>query len=235
MRKFLLLLIVIQPMLIFAQHQTYIISDIKLNIRFDTLSVDFFLGGKHASLPTKARLYFFDHDLHVYKPENVSPDTLFLFQPGKHHQINWKINEKAWKKDKMLSPLVVIGNPSSHHFGMGPEAALLSLLVPGLGDYFVEDTRYQRIKPYMRTAAVAAFLSAGIFASNQRYQTEPSYTDNGNIWKTGEVKYKFFRNDAELLIGTGVAIWLSDIIWVAIRGTNNRTLKKNFNTMIISL
>jgi len=235
MRKLFLLLIGIQPWLIYAQHQNYKISDVDLSIRFDTLSVDFFLGGKHATLPTSAQLYFFDQDLHIYKPENVSPDTLFLFQPGKQHHISWKINEKSWKKDKMLSPFVVVGNPSSHDFGMGPEAAFLSLVVPGLGNYFVEDTRYQRIKPYMRTAAVAAFLTAGIYASNQRYQTEPSYTDNGNIWKTGEVKYKFFRNDAELLIGTGVAIWLSDIIWVAIRGTNNRTLKKNFNTMIITL
>lgn len=206
--------------------------NLEMSARYDTLHLHFGLKGQGCDKQARPQLYFHDQDLKIYKPANQITDS--LMPSANELQISWKINPSSWKTDKQLKPFVVVGQTKDHHFGMGTEAALLSLMLPGLGDYFTGNTAQQHIKPWMRTLGVATLLSAGIYASSQRYRTEPRYFD-GRMWSSGKVVNKFFRNDAEILIGAGVALWLGDVIWVAIRGNQNRQLKKNFNTLIIQL
>ncbi len=230
----LFLLLGLEATLTTAQQTRCRAAELQLSARFDTLHLHFELSGQGCDKAARPQLYFHDQDFQIYKPANQITDSLRSFGGGNDMLISWKINPSSWKTDKQLQPFVVTGPAKDHYFGMGTEAALLSLMLPGLGDYFTGSTARQRIRPWMRTMGVAAFLSAGIYASGQRYRTEPRYFD-GRMWSSGEVVNKFFRNDAEILIGAGVALWLGDVIWVAIRGNQNRQLKKNFNTLIIQL
>jgi hypothetical protein len=131
----------------------------------------------------------------------------------------------------------------------GPENALLSLLVPGLGDYFVKDHREMLIKPYIKTAATLGLIGLGILASNKRHQ-EPMMSvkykteryDSNNDGKINyedathiievpivigtETKNWLFSNDAELFFIAGTILWIADVVWVLGQGSENEKYKQ---------
>jgi hypothetical protein len=138
----------------------------------------------------------------------------------------WDFSQDMRKIDVELHPYLIAGDISSHNFRSGPEAALFSLLVPGLGNYFVSDTRSQTIKPWMKTIGALGLIALGTYAANERYRDEPSlYGPSDKKWKEGDWHYKFFSSDAEIIIGLGAAIWVADIILVAIQGQHNKKLE----------
>lgn len=232
---FLFSILLFASISMFAQKNDYHIENIMMSFIDMQLKIDFDLIGKHKDQSQKVNLFFIDEGLRVYKPTSIQPETDHLFQPGKGKTILWNMTEDVKRLEKTYTPILIPGDPAKYHFGPGPEVALLSLLIPGLGDYALGQTKNERIKPIIRTLGAFGFIAIGGYASRERYRGEPSYTDHGTMWSSGTWNYKFFRNDAELLIGTGVAIWVADIIWVAIRGQKNKTLKKSLNSMIIVL
>ena len=114
----------------------------------------------------------------------------------------------------------------------------MAILIPGLGDYDMGGNSVQLIKPYKRTISALGLLAMGIDASQQRTRNEASLFFDGQMWKKwkqGEWNYLYFRNDADLQISAGIAIWIADIVWVAIRAQKNNTIRRNLNTVIIAL
>jgi hypothetical protein len=148
-----------------------------------------------------------------------------LVRPGTNRSITWDFAQDMSKIDVELHPYLIAGDVANHNFRHGPGAALFSLMVPGLGNYFVTDTRNQTIKPWMKTVGVLGLITLGTYAANERYRDEPSYGVNGGKWKEGDWFYKFFQADAELIIGLGVAVWVADVILVAIQGDHNKKLE----------
>jgi len=230
------LILFITLMLPFAgmAQETFRVSNLRLSSFNGTMEFRFDLKGNPAA-KTPVHLYFYDNDFRVYRASALVPEQGSLFAGGSNQRLLWEDASKLQKLDKPLVPVIITGNPANFRFGPGPEAALLSLVIPGLGDYVMGNTTGQTIQPWMRTAGAFGLLALGWHASSERYQGEPSFFNENRLWKTGDIHYRFFRNDAELLISAGIAIWVADVIWVSIRGHKNRSLRKNLNTLVIEL
>lgn len=222
-----------------SQTRNQAVYNIQYSAQANQLIINFDL--KPEKGPLQVGLYLLDKDLKAYKAMNVVPEGNQLFAPGQNHQLIWNIPPDINNRlEKTFIPLLVPGNVSDYNPGPGYEAAALSILIPGLGDYYMGGTSDQLIKPYMRTISALGLLALGIDASQQRTRNEPSLffderTQQWKKWKLGEWNYRYFRNDAELLISAGIAVWLADIVWVAIRGHKNNKIRRNLNTIVIDL
>jgi hypothetical protein len=223
---FITFVILLSACNLFAQKPRYEISNVQLDVSQNNLLINYDLNGKNTNEPTSVSLYFYDNNYHFIKPRHITPSTKILIPPGKNHQIVWNVTADMKSISGEITPLLIAGDPTQYRFGAGPAAGFLSLAVPGLGNYFVTNTRNQIIKPYMRTAAAYGLIYLGAIASRDRMRGEPSLTNDGGIWKMGDYQYKFFKNDAEYLISLGLAVWVADIIYVVIKGHRNAALKK---------
>jgi len=231
--KLLLVVLMLLPFWLLSQEKPSV-TNLHLSSFEGKLEFHFTLKGNSA-LPVPVHLYFYDSDYRLYRPLQTIPEQGSLMSSGTQHSMLWENAATLYKKGGTLTPVIITGNPADFRFGPGPEAALLSLVIPGLGDYVIGNTSEQTIQPWMRTVGAFGLLALGLHASEERYRGEPIYWNDNRIWKSGEIHYRFFRNDAELLIGAGIAIWVADVIWVSIRGNKNRSLRKNLNTLVFEL
>jgi hypothetical protein len=89
----------------------------------------------------------------------------------------------------------------------------------------------------MRTTASLGLVALGIIANQNRekyYTTSIAYKSNGyrdpggefkDIYDGYEYDYWLFKNDTEIFLISGLALWIADIIWVYAKGTENERLK----------
>jgi len=209
-----------------AQKPNYEISNVRLGADHHNVMITYDLIAKHTVEPVKVNLFFHDTKFRFLRPITVTPDVNAEVTPGIDRRFAWDVSKDLKMLTAEISPLLIPGDPKDYRFGAGPEAALLSLAVPGLGNYFVTNTRNQVIKPYMKTITALGLITMGYIAGRDRYRDEPSLTHNDGIWKMGEWHYKYFKDDAEFMISLGLAIWVADVIYVAIKGHQNAQLKK---------
>ena len=236
----LLIIILIFPVLLMAQSSNYRVQNLSLDVSDNKLYVNYDLVGKKSDEPIMVHLFFYDSQYRIYYPKALGPEPKQLVKPGLNHSIVWDYSKEMKKIDIELHPYLIPGKIASHNFGMGPEAALLSLAIPGLGNYFVTDTRTQLIKPWMKTISSFGLIALGSIAANDRYRDPPltkTIMVNGEekviTWGMGKWNYKYFNSDAEFLISAGLAIWLADVVFVAIKGNHNHKLKKKILGMSV--
>jgi hypothetical protein len=168
--------------------------------------------------------------------------------------IVWNVTEDMSALNRKLSPLIISDmGLSSQKIGSGPGNALLSVFVPGLGDYFVANRREMKFKPLYRTLIALGCTSLGTYAALNRSPGEPLYslsqdqtihhyndkpstpTYSYKFYGYGDTEYAFFKGDAEILLATGIAVWLYDVIWVYSKGSLNRKLKASMKTAPLTL
>jgi hypothetical protein len=232
--RLIIMLALLLPVSLTAQSKKYSIHNLTLQLNENQLQVQYDLIGKKTLEPVKVRLLFYDSQYRIYIPKAITPEAGLRVAPGSKRSIAWDFAQDMKKIDVGLHPYLIAGEVTAHNFGTGPEAALLSLAVPGLGNYFVTNTRHQSIKPWMKTISSWGLIALGTIAANERYRDDPELTlDDEKPWKMGDWNYKYFKSDAEFLISAGLAIWVADIVWVAIQGNHNRKLKKSILGMPI--
>lgn len=188
-------------------------------------------------------LQFLDEDYHLITPTLLTGDIGSAIPGEADRKIEWDIGNDIQLLGSNITPVLFV-DWTSKQFSKagGPRNALLSMLLPGLGDYFVADHRMMSFKPYMRTISSLGLIALGYWAGEQRYHAEgtnkpfahttPVYNEYGrrigyerifiDEYVEGDLQYQFFKGDSELLIGLGAAIWAADIIWVLARGTTNK-------------
>ncbi len=175
-------------------------------------------------------------------PDSVSGDFGPLIAVGKDKKIVWDIYREFDVVYGDFKPRVIIDAGDHRKHARGPEYAALSLLLPGLGDYFVTDARQLRIKPYYKTALTAGILGLSWAAYKNRMDVPAviappgyylsadappgekyKYFPDGYLVEPASTEYWLFHKDAEIILGIGIASWLFDVIWVARKGVvNNR-------------
>ncbi len=101
----------------------------------------------------------------------------------------------------------------------GPANVLLSLLVPGLGDHRVSFGERKGIGITISTYALAG-AGVGCLLYN-RYKPENPYENYLNYTMYG-------------CFAAAGAIWLSDIIWVAVKGAKNKKAAKEYERLHLS-
>lgn len=114
----------------------------------------------------------------------------------------------------------------------GSASALLSLLVPGSGDYFVNGSQGSmfgsNFNPVTTTISVYGFIGAGLYFKNKssiNYDLYHSSVDQAEIDKF----YALANNQNKtsyILMGTGAVLWLWDVIWTAKTGSENKKSKE---------
>jgi len=178
-------------------------------------------------------LLFVDEHYNYYRPEFISGDIGPGIAEGKEKKIIWDVFQDDIQLTRRIRPELLVDFKKRG----GPENALLSLLLPGLGDYFVEDIRSIGFKPYYRTAMTAGLIFLGIEALDKRIpekiirnESGKKYTLNDHsIINTGDIEFHdmepwLFKGDGELFMGLGIAMWLYDIYWVYKKGSENKAI-----------
>jgi len=148
-------------------------------------------------------------------------------QSGKGKVIYWDIQKDGALIDGEMAITVVTEsiNNQSGSVGGGPANALLSVLVPGLGNVMVQPNHRIGFRPLI-TVAYGGLLIYGLSQrsqSNKQYQLYQSQT----LEEQAEPYYtKANQARHQYLIATraAAAILVADVVYTAIKGTSN--LKK---------
>jgi len=191
-------------------------------------------------------LNFIDEEYHLVAPTTLSGNVGPGISSGMRNSIEWDITKDIQQLGSKITPVIFIDGVSKQFSNTGgPRNALLSILMPGLGDYFVADHSLMTFKPYMRTLSSLGLIGLGIYAGNQRYFAEGYYmtveTVVGSynqqfpadkykeVYIEGDLQYWLFKGDKEVFISLGAAIWFADILWVLAKGNNNIKFLKASN------
>ncbi|MCD4834284.1 MAG: hypothetical protein K8R31_10855 [Bacteroidales bacterium] len=233
MKKVLLpILIILIPVISFSQKS--LIKDINLDINNDDVIVNYNLTNKQ-NFTHFVDFVLIDKYRNVYIPENTVGSIGTNIKSGKN-SLSFNMLNQDFPLDRKLSPRIIL----DHNYKNGSKAALLSVLMPGLGDYFVENPKKMVIKPYYRTIAIGGFIALAIIADSKKsdvvYYEEtkwvpetwrnPGYWTTETAEKSNPNNYWLFRNDKEIFLGVAASLWVFDIFWVLTKGQQNQNIKK---------
>ena len=238
MKKCLTLIIILSNLIVNAQKNNLKIDNINLDVRDHVIFIHYDILNSDTSELFNVQLFFTDEAyVKYYFPSKVEGDIGIAVQGGQEKTIIWKVSEEMDEIPEKITPQLRLNDEKINFCDGGPSNAYLSLLVPGLGDYFVADHRNMKFKPYLRTLSSYGLIAMGIIASNYRTpvtkwvpafwkstSTGYKYID-GHYEELGDYNYLYFRNDAELFIAAGLSIWAIDILWVAAKGSKNKKYK----------
>ena len=228
-RLILFILLIFVQTLIIAQNSE--VRNVNLDIKNNKVYISYDLIGDDVN-NNNVELFFIDDRYNVKVPKKLNGDIGKGIEFGTNKTIEWDVFKDNITIAQKLQPKIIVNGIQKG----GPKNAFLSLLIPGLGDYFVKDHRKMIIKPYIRTAATLGLVASSIIANHNRekvdiYGWSQSYrgwnASNDPIWTVIGFDYNYwlFENDAEILLATGIALWLTDIIWVYAKGLENEKLK----------
>jgi len=177
------------------------------------------------------------------KNETINPITVFgdvgnEIKGGKNKKIVWDFIKDGVKlKGINLEADVTVASVKED--GGGPSNAFLSILIPGLGDRYVSNSRKAIIKPYFFTIATYGMLGMAIYESSQYNSYNDTYNNYSRLLSKDPSNTSFRNNmniasnnrDAALnnfiaFSAIGASIWAVDILWVTFKGIKNNNARK---------
>ncbi len=158
-----------------------------------------------------------------YVPVNIKGDLLRLNQ-GRNKKIEWDVLADGVQITESIQAIVEISARHSTKVIGGPSNALLSVLVPGLGDYFVDTQKDSKIPFYYITVTTYGLLYLGF---NQKVESDQSYEDYHKATTQVEMDLAYdAANEAHksfiLYTSLAATVWLGDIAWVTYKGFKNK-------------
>ncbi|MGC9342833.1 MAG: hypothetical protein ACP5E3_09040 [Bacteroidales bacterium] len=233
-----------------AQNKKLKIENVELEIKNNKVHIFYDIKNSNKDFHD-VKLNFINEDFYPVLPYALKGDIGDSISPGTNKMIEWDISKDLPALDSEIRPNVIVDGKQSLGFnGAGPEFALASLLIPGLGDYFVADVSDMKFKPYLRTASVYGLITLGVLAKNNRtkdpdkvvpYNTtsQSRFRDDPDlikdrVYEVGKTNYWLFPADSEFFLGAAAVIWIGDIIWVAARGNVNKKLRNSLPDFSVS-
>lgn len=142
---------------------------------------------------------------------------------GKGKIIKWDVLADGREIKGRYKASVAISSKRSTKIVGGPSNAFLSMLLPGLGNFYVDDESSQNWGYYvMGGFALAAYSSYSSYVSaNNAYEEYHKATSQYAMDAAYEEAEKA-RQSSQLMLGLAGAIWLGDVIYVAAKGFKNR-------------
>lgn len=222
-----------------AQNSTTRVENVRTQMTGKSLVVWYDIVGPSSESYHNIDFVVVDNKGNAIYPDSVSGDFGPLIAAGRDKKIVWDIYREFDVVYGNFTPRIIIDAGAHRKHSRGPEYAALSMLLPGLGDYFVADAKQLKIKPYFKTAVTAGILGLSWAAYRERvdipavmappgwYLSAGSidyvYFPDGYMSKPASIDYWLFPKDAEIILGIGIASWLFDVIWVTRKGVvNNR-------------
>lgn len=192
----------------------------------------------------QVNLVMVDNRGNIIQPDSVYGDLGSTVEAGRDKLIIWEVyKEYDVIYGDFVAQVVLDPSVNKKHTG-GPEYALLSMFVPGTGDYFVTNWKERRIKPYYKTAFTAGALGLSLAAYMNRATIPPVMAPPGyyqsadappgekylyidHYWERfpESTDYWLFPHDAEIILGIGIASWLIDVFWVMGKGIENNRIR----------
>ncbi len=243
MRK-IILLVIILGFTLNSIGQEAKVKNVGIDIDKNKIIVNYDLIGNDTVGKHNVELFFIDDRYTIQLPKKLSGDFGEEVKPGLNKRIEWDVFTDDIAIAQKLQPKIVVNGIKKG----GSKNALYSMLVPGLGDYFVKDSKSMIFKPYLRTVSTLGLIGLGVVA-NQNRETVPimsikfvterydsnndGYINNRDDTRTvekpiiigQETKYWLFPNDKELFLISGITLWVADVIWVFVKGAENEKLK----------
>ena len=220
------------------------VENLRLDYAGGMVLIHYDLISNHAGDTSYISIFFSDAGLdnRVY-PRTVSGDIGTGIVPGTGKLIVWDAAADKAAFDLPLKCNIMVNEVLGDGKTGGPAFALVSLAVPGLGDYFVAAPGGMSVKPWYRSAAALGATGLGIWSALERedeMRLIPGHWATDVKWSTGETittwvpdkwvisgtDYHLFPSDAEVLIGIGAAIWMADVFWVMNRGLHNQKVAR---------
>lgn len=251
-RNILLILSVLSiPNLALSQGKNKImLNNVKMSVINNKIIINYDIQNSLPDSLHSIGLSFISSDNNIILPENLSGDIGNGITGDEGKLIRWDITKEFDNLNYGLKPYMYLDGSSTLKIPKGgPEKMFLSVLVPGLGDYFVANTREMKFKPYLRFASVAGFMILGYTSGDYRWTdynestilrrtyeyNEGWVTHQEKVLLAGDTHYKYFRHDAEIFYTLGAAIWIADIFWVLNKGYNNKLLNTSMQNSNISI
>ncbi len=243
MKRIVIIALILQSALLFGQkHKDAKIENLEIEFEANRMILTFEIANSASDKTHDVVLSFIDSKEEIIIPKNLTGDIGNFISGQGRKKIIWDITSEMDRVEGEIRPFIIIdGISESGLIKGGPDNAFLSILLPGLGDYFVEDISDMRIKPYMKTASAAAFLYLGYKAGKERYADYTERLVKRTTWspgtgtvvfyetvlERGDTHYWTFRHDAEIYYTLAASIWISDVLWVLNKGYKNSILTKS--------
>jgi hypothetical protein len=148
---------------------------------------------------------------------------LYKVTPGKGKKIEWDVLQDKSDLKGNIEILVEIGRSYSTKIKGGPSNALLSALVPGLGDKFV-NINGRKGSPGLVAFSFYGCIAGGVYCkirSNDFYNQYHQATSQ-SVMDTAYKKANSNNQMFQVLIGMAAVIWVADVVNVVVKGSKNR-------------
>lgn len=202
------------------------ISEVDYSLEGSFIVVHYILQGTIPKEELTIELSFVTEDNEKIIPHSVSSDVGAKVYSNGNRVILWDIDIDKPAFSGIMKAVVAI-TASKVNYG-SPKNALLSVAVPGLGGFFVEKNK---TRAALTTVSTLGLIVYGINQKNESKKYFKEYHaslipgDINNLYqKANSAHHKYY-------IATRLAagIWISDIIWVTVKGFRNREEAKSLN------
>lgn len=169
---------------------------------------------------------------HRIRPAAITGDYLAV-SAGFAHEIRWKVlNELTGLEGEIAVELTAAEVPGAwastarmKDVGGGPSNAFLSMILPGLGDVFVNDPgKKVAVKPvyimagYVSSVALAWYAHGQSKENYEAYQRAVQQYEMDNYYEQA----MWYKDNAQFYTFLAGAIWVCDVARVAIKGGMNK-------------
>jgi hypothetical protein len=115
----------------------------------------------------------------------------------------------------------------TNKLGGGAENVILSMLLPGFGDHFVNSNDH--VSPLL----ISAIFIGSVYTA---FSAKKSSEDNYAIYSKSRIQFEMdesftkaseYKKKSDIALGVAASVWLLDVIKVAIQGSRNDKLRNN--------
>ena len=163
------------------------------------------------------------------KPRTISGDIVNV-KPGKRKTVKWDVLRDVEKLEGEISVIVSI---SKSHFlnpdkKWGPEAAFISLILPGRGNYLVNKTE---LSSQIGVYTFIGYAGALTFAWTSKLSSDENYLAYQNAVLQSEMDAFYLKANNENkiahgLVGVAGVILASEFVYVFVKGIHNKLNKQ---------
>lgn len=225
------------------------IENVSMEVVDDRINLTYDIAGSITGKLHRVELIVIDNMGNIILPDSVSGDVGAEVQAGRSKTVTWEIHKEYDVVYGGFEPRIILDGTENQVMHGGPSNLFLSMLLPGLGDYFVADRQHMKIKPYQKAAFTYGMLGLSLAAYLSREYIPPVMAPPGWYWtgnhlggdgltsyeykeewwlmKAESTDYWLFPYDSEVFLGIGIAVWITDIIWVTRKGVQNNKIRNS--------
>lgn len=204
------------------------ISDVDFHLEDKYIVVNYNLTGAGNKKQLTINLSFVTDKNETINPRLITGDIGTKIYTDGPKTVLWDIYGDQVEVSGSMKAVLTI--TSSNNPPGGPSNAFLSLIIPGLGGYFVDKNKLRSV---LTTVSATGLMGYGIYEKVQAQKFYQDYNDSQNsseivsLYNTANSHNHKFYTAATIAAG----IWTIDIIYVIIKGAKNKnSVKPGYNS-----